>query len=244
MMLPKLNLGRSDHRHHKKHLHHHHGVNTRIGAMAKAFSGVLNGAGEINIPHLLHACHKFEREMRNIGQKQSAKDLRNNVAKTEACYKVAPHDKRKNMYSLLRFEKQQDIHGYGPHGLSLLKENSAAMGLLWIRRSLSFQCRMFRHLLDDNTDARNAALNAYGEELQSYHGWALQKVYVMAVKSAMPSKRDFLARLGGFTIQEFGEQEEKATRKDLEELMSIWQPLLQRWEEVYQELDLEDQRRV
>ena len=218
-----------------------HRIHTRVGTLAKYFKTVMRDDDIIDMPHLLQACHRFEKAMVDVQQKQSAKDLRNNIAKAEAFYKTVHHEH--NMEAILALEKASDIHDYGPHKLSLLKDPSCAMGLLWIRRSLQFQYRMFQSLLQD-VDATHAALSAYQHTLQAYHGWALQKVYVLAVKSSTPSNKEWLARLGGFPVDKFGAAEEEATRRDLQELLVVWKPLIQRWEQIYAELDLEDQRRV
>lgn len=224
------------------HIHHEpHKIKTRVGTLARNFQTVLRDNHVIDMPHLLQACHRFEKAMIDIEQKQSAKDLRNNIAKAESFYKSVHHEH--SMEAVLAMEKASGIHDYGPHGLSLLKDPSCAMGLLWIRRSLQFQYRMFRSLLQD-VDAMHAALSAYEDTLKIYHGWALQKVYVIAVKSATPSNKEWFARLGGFALDKFGAAEEEATRRDLQELLTVWEPLLQLWEEIYAELDLEDRRRV
>lgn len=218
-------------------------IKTRVGTLAKLFKTVMRDDSVIDMPHLLAACHRFEKAMVDVQQKQSAKDLRNNIAKAEAFYKNVQQHHEHSMEEILKLEKANNIHDYGPHGLSLLKDPSCAMGLLWIRRSLQFQYRMFQSLLQD-VDASHAALSAYHHTLQNYHGWALQKIYVLAVKSATPSNKEWLARLGGFPVEKFGAAEEEATRRDLQELLTVWEPLIHRWENIYAELDLEDRRRV
>ena len=134
------------------------------------------------------------------------------------------------------------------------------MGLLWIRRSLQFQYHLFHSLLQD-VDATTATMAAYEQTLQPYHSWALQKIYNMAVKSATPSNQIWLARLGGYDHHEdtnvastttstdavtpiHPKDAERATREDLQLLLQIWGPLIQQWEKIYSDLNLEDQRRV
>ena len=114
---------------------------------------------------------------------------------------------------------------------------------------------------------------AYEQTLQPYHSWALQKIYNMAVKSATPSNEIWLARLGGYDHHLHDDTKsdvksatsgastntddatvptssvphniaEQATREDLQLLLQIWGPLIQQWEKIYADLNLEDQRRV
>ena len=223
--------------------------------LAKSFRNVLRPSKQddatliIDLPSLLKACHRFEKAMVAVGQSVAAKDLRNNIAKTEAFYhqlqKQEHHKHIHDMRTVLALEKEQGIHRYGPNGLSLLVDPSCAMGLLWIRRSIAFQFRFFQKLLDaPQLDSKNAALLAYQETLQAYHGWALQKMYVLAVKSATPPRREVLARFGGFELPQFGAEQEEAVVRDMWELLALWEPLIARWQDIFRELDLEDQRRV
>lgn len=217
-------------------------IQTRVGSLAKHFKKVMRDDSVIDMPSVLAACHRFERAMVDVQQPQSARDLRGNIAKAEAFYKPVAHCEQ-SMEAVLRLEKAGGVHDYGPRGLSLLRDPSCAMGLLWIRRSLQFQHGLFQALLRD-VDAAVAAQAAYEHTLQPYHGWALRQIYGVAVKSATPSNREWLARLGGFPVEHFGAAEEEATRRDLQELLTVWGPLIQRWRDMYAELDLEDQRRV
>ena len=57
-----------------------------------------------------------------------AKDLEGNLRKAEALFKKHPN-KCKTLSSLLELERESDIHNG-----NVLKDPSAAMGLLWIRR--------------------------------------------------------------------------------------------------------------
>jgi Glycolipid transfer protein (GLTP) len=157
------------------------------------------------------------------------------------------------MEDILRLEQQGNVHNYQQVAVSggatttttlaALQEQSCAMGLLWIRRSLQFQYHMFDALLR-NVEASQAAMTSYQHTLQPFHGWALQQIYVMGLKSSTPSNQEWLARLGGYNVHAFGAVEEKATRSDLHQLLLIWKPLIERWEQIYQELNLEDRRRV
>jgi hypothetical protein len=129
---------------------------------------------------------------------------------------------------------------------------------------------MFRHLLEDDEEKEDgpnhknlstlrgrhtskhhisgplrASFQAYDEELRNFHGVFLQKIYVLALKATSThSKHDTFARLGGFRLEEFGPEQEMATKRDLRQLVDLWTPLIQRWEQIYEELNLEDRRKV
>ena len=266
-------------------------IKTRVGTLAQSFATVLTTTTSSSASHptttkmmidmdqLLRACHLFEQAMVEVEQKLSARDLRNNIGKVESLYHQTSKT-HQSMESILRYEKEQNIHLYDDSTVSTsstdrddgdddtdtatrappqqqrprprliaLNEQSCAMGLLWIRRSLQFQYHLFQSLLQD-VDATTATMVAYEQTLQPYHSWALQQVYHVAVKSATPSNDIWLARLGGYDHvpqlhdDDDAKEAERATREDLRQLLQIWGPLIQEWERIYTELNLEDQRRV
>jgi len=219
---------------------------TRMGTLAKAFESVLTKRGprmfcEIDTHQLLQACRKLEASMRSIGQSQAAKEMENNICKVEALYKQTTDKQRRTLTHLLEYEKSLGIHEPG----GLLKDPSAAIGLLWIRRSLSFQYKMYSILLTEKKTPTEAALDAYNTELRPFHAWPLQRLYTLALKTGSPSQsRDIMARLGGYNKDDITWSQEQATRRDLQQLLRIWRPLLSRWKQIYHDLDLEDTRRV
>jgi hypothetical protein len=211
---------------------------TQVGALAEAFQPVHSRHQDPE--QLLHACYTFVDTMRRTGQSSVARDLENNVRKVEALYNKAPTERRQSLLSLLEFERESGIHGSG----GTLMDPSGAIGLLWIRRSLSFQTKMYKGILEAKADATAAALDAYRSELQPYHGWAFRKLYTMSFETVTPPRREMLARIGGYKIHDFGEAEEHATVQDLRKLVSVWEPLIVHWKRIYRELDLEDSRQV
>ena len=86
--------------------------------------------------------------------------------------------------------------GLGTHKESggRLKEPSAALGFLWIRRSIAFQCRFLELLLQHPTSLQ-AATQAYHEELEPFHGHALQKIFKTALRFNLPPKSTILLKL-------------------------------------------------
>ena len=211
---------------------------TRAGLLAESFEDALeedSPDGCIDTECLLLACRKYSSVLKDMGQRQVASDLEGNLGKLEALYHATPPSRRKTVSVLLEYEKSLGTHGHGGR----LKDPSGAMGLLWIRRSLACQQRMYTMLLE-NRAPEEAAVEAYRLELQPYHGWVLQK---MALAKSVPSRQDTLSRIGGFEGR-FGREEELTTVKDLHTLLSTWRPILDRCKQIYADLDIEDNSRV
>jgi hypothetical protein len=217
---------------------------TRVCALTRhfetVFAGNQNGKVEadccIDTKKLLVACREYISVLKDMGERQVAYDLQGNVKKLEALYYKSPAHRRTTISELLKFEKAMGIHQPGR-----LKDPSGAMGLLWIRRSLSCQHRMYGMLLEKSQDPQEAAVKAYTVELQPYHGWLLRK---LALGKTAPPRHETLAKIGGFKNEPFGELEEAATVNDLHQLLSTWRPILDRCIRVYADLDIEDTRRV
>jgi hypothetical protein len=220
----------------------HQKMATRVGDLAKYFEPVLTGrrnTSDIDTLHLLRACRRFESLMKEMGERQIAKDMEGNIEKVLALYQQTPSHRRKTVSALLEYEKATGIHG--PHGT--LKDPSAAVGILWIRRSLSFQSRMYTSLLEPGTDPKHATMAAYRSELQPYHGWALQQLYTLLLQSSAPSRKKMLIKLGGLEGAHFGEENEQVILRDINYLLSTWRPIIGRCKHIYAALDLEDKRR-
>ena len=249
-------------------------IKTSLGQLADVFGdGVLvkkegpdaNNAdfADINVPRLLNACRRFEAEMRRVGQTQNANDLSNNIGKVEDLLSAAPADQREYMSPLLRYEKGLGIH-VCPSTLDVqarddkeniqhkLQDPSGAMGLLWIQRSLSFNYKMYKFILDrPERPTIDAALDAYSSVLEPFHGWALRKLYHFGIKKSTLPRKIFLARIGGFDDKSTAEsyivftpEQEQATIRDMQRLLETWHPLIDTYRHIFHDLDLEDDRRV
>jgi len=84
---------------------------------------------------------------------------------------------------LLQFEANMGVHDKLPR----LKEKSAAMGLLWVRRQLHYQTALFANVIQvpSRFDTARAAISAaYEEVYNSYHGWAVQKIFTYSFQAA------------------------------------------------------------
>lgn len=195
---------------------------------------------DIHIPRLLKACEHFADAMVQVDQRQSARDMRQNIRKVQS------HGSSNffSMRELLSHETQHsDLHEYGNDDtLIRLGERSCAIGLLWIRRSLEFQYELFQELLSGN---ESAIQTAYEQTLSRYHGWGLQKVYGIALKAtAAGSARATMAQLGGFDSKTMNTEQYEAIRRDLQRIIALWKPLLSTWNQIYDELNLQDLRKV
>jgi len=193
---------------------------------------------DIHVGRLLLACERLEGTMRKIGFSQGAKDIGGNIRKIRNLYNRAPLSQRDSMPDLLRYEIAIGVHDE-PNGTRRIKDPSAAVGFLWLGRTLKYQYDMFRLMLDENEDPYQAARRAYDQDLKPHHSWAVQKACQAAMVTLKPmKKRAVLSSLGGFSEDAFGEQENEATYRDMHQMMDCWKPLLTRWKRVFSDLEL------
>ena len=90
---------------------------------------------------------------------------------------------------LLQHEIDLDIHPTSK--LPRLKEKSASMGLLWVRRQLHYQTEIFANVLNvpsKFTETRSAVSAAYTEVYGQFHGWAVQKIFNYSFQAAPQAK--------------------------------------------------------
>lgn len=210
-----------------------------------AFQALNQEDKDIHVGRLLTACERLEDTMRKIGFNQGAKDIGGNIRKIRNLYNIAPPSQRDSMPSLLRYEMEIGVHNdesmnTGEGGMRRMKDPSAAIGFLWLGRTLNYQYDLFRLMLDENEDPYNAARRAYDQDLKQHHSWAVQKVCQAAMVTLKPMRKTaVLSSLGGFEEDRFGQQENEATHRDLNEMMNSWKPLLSRWRKVFSDLQLE-----
>ncbi len=84
---------------------------------------------------------------------------------------------------LLQHEIDMGVHDKLPR----LKEKSAAMGLLWVRRQLHYQTSLFANILhvpQRFPSTRAAVSAAYSEVYDRFHGWAVQKIFSYSFQAA------------------------------------------------------------
>lgn len=212
---------------------------TKLDDVCATFSECLKG-DEVYTAKLIEACKAHLIFMKSAGTslRLVAKDLESNLQKAEKPFKNSIK-RGKTLLSLLESEREAGIHKG-----SILKEQSAAMGLLWIRRSLAFQLELYASLIDqDGPHPRDAAYAAYAKHLSPFHGWALRKLFP-ATLSKMPDREAFIAMFGGVTLDELNEEVNREVVNKLQSLVTVWVPLIRTWEQDFARLDLEDVRRV
>ncbi len=212
---------------------------TPMGFLADEFEGVLEGH-DIVVPQLLRACKKLEETMRFLGQTSTANDFHSNVEKVERLLQQAPAESRNTMYALLSYEKSLGIHPPSEGSKRRLKDPSAAMGLLWIERSLSFNHAMYKEVLR-KAEPVKAAMNAYQTVLEPFHSWTLRKLTTASIQHTTPAREQLFAQLAGNRAED---PVLKATQNDLCRLLNNLGPLIRRWRETFEELDLDDNRKV
>ena len=228
---------------------------TKLDEVCQTFSSVLRSGNDIDTAQLLKACRAHVALMRTGGPslRLVAKDLESNVQKAENAFRQSPHNTR-TLSSLLESERISGIHNG-----SNLAEKSAAMGLLWIRRSLDFKLDLYACIasssssndgsgvgggtITTSTSPRDAAYMAYTKHLSPYHGWALRKVFPASL-SHMPDRQTFLAKFGGIKIDELTDDYSRDISRKLRSLIATWKPLLSSWKDEFDRLGLEDMRRV
>lgn len=213
--------------------------NSKLDDVCKSFSSVLGTNSKIDTAQLLKACRSHLTLMKSAGSslRLVAKDLESNLNKAEKLYKSNTEQCR-HLSALLELERGMNIHDG-----NVLKDPSAAMGLLWIRRSLAFQADLYSSLLSNGIHPKDAAMNAYTKHLKPFHGWALGKLFSASL-TQMPEREAFIAKFGGVDVEELDEVCDAEVVKKLKVLTEQWDPLLGVWKEEFERLGLEDTRRV
>jgi len=212
---------------------------SKLDEVIRTFAKVFDGR-EIDTKQLLKAIRAHLELMKSGGAALClvAKDLDCNLRKVEALYTRSPKE-CKTLASLLELERNSGIHDG-----NRLKDPSAAMGLLWIRRSLAFQSDLYGSLVPaDGMHPKDAAYEAYNEHLSPYHGWMLRTV-TPASLSQMPHRAVFLSTFGEVDLGELDQEEEYKVVRKLRALVSTLKPLLTEWKDIFEAFDLEDTRRV
>jgi hypothetical protein len=132
-----------------------------------------------------------------VGMSLGQKDIVQNVGKIEkAVHEWIQHQSddptgqnlgrqlaSPTLRDLLQYEADAGVHEKLPR----LKEKSAAMGLLWVRRQLHYQTALFANVIrvpELFDTAKDAISAAYQEVYGRYHGWAVQKIFTYSFQAA------------------------------------------------------------
>lgn len=129
-----------------------------------------------------------------VGMNLGHKDIVQNLAKMEsAVHSYLDYYQKQEfpeqvtsptLRDLLQHEIDHGVHSKLPR----LKEKSAAMGLLWVRRQLHYQTCVFDNILQVPSSAfptsDKAIAAAYSTVYGNYHGWAVQKIFNYSFNAA------------------------------------------------------------
>ena len=89
----------------------------------------------------------------------------------ESLGQAEPHNRCASLRGLLQTESASGIHKAG----GVLADPSAAIALLWMRRSLQFLVHLLHELCEPGTSVAAAMRAAYDAHLEPYHGWVLKQ---------------------------------------------------------------------
>jgi hypothetical protein len=123
-----------------------------------------------------------------VGLNLGHRDLLQNLAKIEKgvhsylkhCENLQASDEMAipspTLRQLLEHEDNANVHTRLPY----LKDNSAASGLLWTKRQVHYQTSTFINSLNvplHFSSPKDAAMAAYTEVYDTFHGWAIKQVF-------------------------------------------------------------------
>ena len=156
----------------------------------------------------------------------------------KAWEKYAEEDPRRAMTlrGLLEMEKEAGIHKPG----AVLADPSAAIALLWMRRTLQFLGQCLSGVLDDAASMNEVGANAYKIELEPFHGWLLKNTFAMAL-NGMPRRDEIYMRLGGHLPEE---NREALLRAEVAECVHMLRQVADSMRNLFEQLGLEDMRKV
>jgi Glycolipid transfer protein (GLTP) len=108
---------------------------------------------------------------------------------------------RPTLRQLLMWEIETGVHPQ--KDLPRLKENTAGIGLLWVRRQLAYQTRIFDNVVHSERfpSMKDAVSDAYKAVYDKYHGWAVQKIFNYSFQAA-PDATKILLHMNPHKLKE------------------------------------------
>ena len=152
-------------------------------------------------------------------------------------YAVEGNAKRvATLRGLLEAEKASNIHKEG----AVLCDPSAAIALLWMRRTLQFLARCLQGLIDD-VNIADVGSEAYRLELEPFHNWLLKQTFSMAL-TGFPARKEIFERLGGHAPE--GHERDRLVPLELQQVLAQLHLVVDSMRSLFEELGLEDMRKV
>lgn len=123
----------------------------------------------------------------------AVKNDQGNIAKMRSAWEAM--GRPETARALLTTEIGTKVHKIGTSSTTL-KDPSAAIALVWLRRSFAFQGALLGGLARNRDQASLSAVasDAYKAHLEPHHNWVLRGTFKMGL-GAMPTKEEFLRRL-------------------------------------------------
>ena len=147
-------------------------------------------------------------------------------------------NKIETVRDLLEAEINTGIHKPG----GILADPSAAMSLLWLRRTVRFSAMFLDHAQQghETSDFSRQVREVYSKCLEPFHGWLLRNTFMMAF-ATLPSRDECLRRLAPRIKQKNLRKEMCCS--DIGECVPLMLRLVNHLESHFSELDLEDLRK-
>ena len=154
-----------------------------------------------------------------------------NLEKVRQAWKK--HGQPSTLRGLLQAEIDAKIHRPGGN----LKDPSAAIALVWVRRSLAFQAGMLEGLAEDPSATLSAAASeAYKRHLEPHHNFILRNTFRIGL-NAMPTKEELMERLAPGDLN--SREREAVCNADIRELVDLQGHVLGAVEVLLDQLGLE-----
>ena len=136
---------------------------------------------------------------------------------------------------LLETERSSGCHKPG----AILMDPSAAVALLWMRRTLQFLTRCLEGIYSERP-MNECAIEAYQMELEPFHGWLLKSTFAVAL-NGFPNRDEIFVRIGAHLPEE---RREALLRVEVDECIGMLKQVVDSMRSLFEELGLEDMRKV
>ena len=200
----------------------------RVGAIIEAFA-TTKPVVEVLGPSLILFLKNDEGNVRKL-RKAWSRQIE------ESLELAVPHNRCASLRGLLETEKATGIHKPG----GILADPSAAMALLWMRRSLQFLVHLLHELCEPGTAVSTAIRAAYDAHLEPYHGWVLKQAYNVAL-NGVPKRHEALQK---FYPRLQPHERHEAFALEARECVVVLSRVVDAIRTLFDELDLEDVRKA